>query len=157
MQKTLTIVTAADVKYWRSLYQLLLSAERTRLHRTHKFIAYDLGLGEKLADLTRRFPWVTFRRFAFENYPAHVALEARSYAWKPMIVGDVLAQSDGYVLWLDSATILKRRGLNHAGRDRVHAYPLRCQLDREVTDERLERRLRGADQHVVLKHPDRPE
>ena len=53
--------------------------------------------------------------------------------------------------------VLQRAGLDDAPRDGVDADPARRQLDREVADERLERRLRGADERVVLEHPLRAE
>ena len=53
--------------------------------------------------------------------------------------------------------VLERAGLDDAGRDGVDADPARRELDREVADERLERRLRDADQRVVLEHALRAE
>ena len=47
--------------------------------------------------------------------------------------------------------MLERAGLDDARGDRVHA-DRRRELDREVADERLERRLRGPNQRVVLEH-----
>lgn len=102
----LTIATAADQQYWRCLHQFLLSAERRGFDRRYRVVAYDLGLEpDTLSGLRRRFPRCDFRRFAFENYPPHVAMACRSYAWKPVIVADLLEEFGGLVLWLDSATL----------------------------------------------------
>jgi len=104
----LTVVTGADQSFARCLYQFLLSAERRHLPRRHRFIAYDLGLEPATRlDLERRFTWCAFRPFDFTQYPAHVAVARRTYAWKPMIVAEVAEQSDGLVLWLDSATLFR--------------------------------------------------
>jgi hypothetical protein len=100
------IVTAANQLYWRCLYQFLRNMERRRLHRRHRIIAYDLGLQpQTLALLERRFGWCEFRRFRFEDHPPHVAVEAGAYAWKPLIVAEVVEAADGPVIWGDSATL----------------------------------------------------
>jgi len=102
----LTVVTAADQQYWRCLHQFLASAERWRFDRRYRLLVYDLGLDvATLQRLRRRFPRCEFRRFAFEAYPAHVAVSRRTYAWKPVIVAEVLQETGGLVLWLDSATL----------------------------------------------------
>ncbi len=104
-----TIVTGADERYWRCLYQLLISVERHRVQSTASLIAYDLGLQPAtLAILRKRFGWCDFRPFDFELYPAHVRLEAGAFAWKPVIVAGVMEETLGPVLWLDSATIIKQ-------------------------------------------------
>jgi hypothetical protein len=104
----LTVVSAGNEKFWRCLYQLLRSAERQRLAGKHRFLVYDLGLSAMtLQRLTRRFAWCTFRRFAFERYPPHLAIARQTYAWKPVIVAETLEQLGGHVLWLDSATIFR--------------------------------------------------
>jgi hypothetical protein len=100
------IVTAADQLYWRCLYQLLRNVERRRLQRHHRVIAYDLGLEPRtLAQLTNRFGWCEFRRFRFEDHPPHAAVAAGAYAWKPLIVAQVVEAADGPVIWADSATL----------------------------------------------------
>jgi hypothetical protein len=117
----MTIVTAADRRYFRTLCQLLLSIERHRVDRRHAVVVYDLGLDEtQLQDLRRRHPRVLVRRFPFEDHPPFVAERARLrpgrhawgevvgfYAWKPIIVCAVLEESRGPVLWLDSATLVR--------------------------------------------------
>ena len=72
----------------------------------YRWLVYDLGLGLAARDrLTRAFPWISVRKFDFSAYPPHVALEARSYAWKPIVVAEVLDEFQVPVLWLDSATV----------------------------------------------------
>ena len=53
--------------------------------------------------------------------------------------------------------VLERARLDDAARDGVDPDSAWCELDGEVADERLERRLRGADQRVVLEHALRAE
>ena len=106
------IVTAADRRFWRSLYQFLLNAERKGIQKENRFLCYDLGLGEAARSLTeRRFPWCELRKFDFNRYPPHVALSRKSYAWKPVILHDICAEFLGLVLWLDCATLFRTRSL----------------------------------------------
>lgn len=102
------VLSAADRVYWRCAYQFLRSAERIGLHHRFQFILYDLGLGEKRPPLEQRFSWCEFRTFPFASYPPHVALARGTYAWKPILVADVLSEGSEVVLWFDSATIFKR-------------------------------------------------
>jgi hypothetical protein len=107
------ILTAASQAYWRCLYQLLRDIERRRLHTAHRVIAHDLGLdADTLARLTRWFGWCQFRRFRFEEHPSHVAVAAGTYAWKPLIVDEVVREAQGPVLWLDSATLMRTGDLS---------------------------------------------
>lgn len=107
-QKRPVIITGADQVYARTLWQFLRSAERAQVSGTYRWLVYDLGLSLAWRDrLTRDFPWITVRSFDFSAYPPHLALARRSYAWKPVIINEVLDEFDAPVLWLDSATIVK--------------------------------------------------
>jgi len=100
-----TVVSAADHKYARSLWQFLRSAERHGLPSAHTFIVFDLGMTE--ADrrgLTSRFAWCRFEPFPFDRYPAHVR-RLVSCSWKPIIIDALLERRGGLLLWLDAATI----------------------------------------------------
>ncbi len=103
------IVTAADQRFWRSLYQFLRSAERCRLFDRYRVIVYDLGLSaDTRASLQRRFGGCEFRCFDFSVHPPHVAMARGTYAWKPVIVSDLAEEFSGaFILWFDSATILR--------------------------------------------------
>ena len=129
----ITLVTAADQKYWRCLHQFLANLERCSLAKAHPVIAYDLGLASTtLEQLRTRFPWCEFRRFAFERYPAHYAISAdpvkELYAWKASLLAEVAAETDGILLWCDSATLFRVRDLDFLARIvRVHGvYALRA-------------------------------
>ena len=104
------VLSAADSRYFRSLWQFLLSAERPGLFRLCTWRIYDLGLQlQQLQRLRRRFQWCEFITFEFSRYPGHVALEAHSYAWKPIIIAENLLTAVTPVFWFDSATILHTR------------------------------------------------
>ncbi len=102
------MLTAADRRYWRCLYQFLLGAERRKLHTAHGFVAYDLGLGaERRGLLEKRFAWCRFRPFDFAAYPPHIGRDLRDTAWKPMLIAQAMECDGGILLWLDSATVIK--------------------------------------------------
>ena len=99
------MVTAADHRFARTLWQLLRSAERERLSDVHQFIVVDLGL--TAADrrwLEPRFPWCAFEPFPFERFPTHVR-RLTAFAWKPILLDEILRLRGGKILWLDSATL----------------------------------------------------
>lgn len=100
-------MTGANQPFARTLWQFLRSAERAGLQSTYRWMVYDLGLGLAARDmLTRSFPWISVRNFDFAAYPPHVAMKSRSYAWKPIIMAEVLDEFQAPSLWLDSATIV---------------------------------------------------
>jgi hypothetical protein len=102
-----TIISAADHRYFRTLCQLLLSAERHGAVTPFEWVILDLGLTDTdRARLDTRFPWVRVERFAFDRHPPHVR-RIETCAWKPVAIDDVLRRRGGSVLWLDSATILQ--------------------------------------------------
>lgn len=123
-----TIVTACDERYWRTAEAFFASAARRRLHRGHRFVCYDLGLDPMhRRALERRFPWCQWRTFDFTAHPPHFRLSARTYAWKPWVIGDVVRRDGGLVLWLDSATLFHTQDLSPLARhvDSRGIYTLR--------------------------------
>lgn len=112
----LTVVSGASAGYFRCIDRFLASALRHRLPQRHRVIVYDLGLtaGQR-RELERLHPWCEWRAFDYSRHPPHVRLEAGHYAWKPIIVADLLEELGNQVLWLDSATLL------HANLDEVRA------------------------------------
>ncbi len=112
----LTVVSGASTRYFRCMERFLRSAERHRLPERHRFIAYDIGLAaDQRRELEQLHPWCEWRTFNFSAYPPHVRLESCHYAWKAIIVADLLEEVGHQVLWLDSATIL------HADLEEVRA------------------------------------
>ena len=108
MTSSPTIVTASDETYWRCLWQFFLSARRRGIDSQARIVVYDLGLGAAtLARFGQAFPWIQFRKFDFTQYPPHVAVAARTYAWKPLVVALAAAEFGGEILWLDSANLFR--------------------------------------------------
>jgi hypothetical protein len=101
----LVVVTAASSNHFGALLQMLES-----LRRLDAVVeCYDIGLN---ADEVRRLPrWagVSHRTFDYASYPPffHVSRNAGEYAWKPVIVAEVVdrlraAGRSADVLWADA-------------------------------------------------------
>jgi hypothetical protein len=100
-----TIVTAADHRFARTLWQMLRSMERERLIPVHTVVVFDLGLtAVDRRWIERRFSWCAIETFPFERFPAHVR-RLSAFAWKPLLVDEALRARGGQILWLDSATL----------------------------------------------------
>ena len=67
---------------------------------------YDLGLKTSEATEISKESRIEYRKFDFSRYPAHVK-NLHNYAWKPLIIQQLLAEFDG-VLWFDSSIRFKR-------------------------------------------------
>jgi hypothetical protein len=102
---TLIIVTAASSNHFGALRQMLESLRRLAA----RVECYDIGLTGEEARALPRWDGVVYHTFDSAAYPAHmhVSVNAGEYAWKPVIVADVVERvrasarpSD--VLWADA-------------------------------------------------------
>jgi hypothetical protein len=104
----LTIVTGADSSHAKSLGQLILSIRRHEPNA--RVVVYDLGLtpGQR-AEIERLAPRAIVRTFEFSRYPDwfNIRVEAGQYAWKPVLVEEVMRESRGPVVWLDAGDTLR--------------------------------------------------
>jgi len=102
----LVIVTGASSNHFRCLNNLLHTIDV--FEPESRVFVYDLGLTgaerRQLRDQGREL-----RRFPFEQYPPHLDLRNNfgHYAWKPVIIADVLKETGGRVLWLDAGNLLE--------------------------------------------------
>lgn len=72
---------------------------------------YDLGLtATEVAFVRANYSWTTLRTFNFSQYPPYFKIEVAmgEYAWKPIIVKEMLDTTTSAVLWLDSGDRLTR-------------------------------------------------
>lgn len=49
----------------------------------------------------KKLAHVIYRKFEFEKYPPHIK-NLRNYAWKLLLIGELLSEFDG-VMWIDSS------------------------------------------------------
>lgn len=100
-----TIVTAASSNHFRCLTHLLYSI--SLFEPTTPVIIYDLGL-KAIETKKLNNTACDLRRFAFESYPPHlnIAVERGQYAWKPVLIAEVLNEIRGSLLWLDAGNLI---------------------------------------------------
>lgn len=122
MVSPLVLVSGADQRYYRCLWQFVRSLKRHGLDRRHRIILYDLGLAAKqrsrLERETQKASGFEWRCFPFDRYPGHLRPEAGTYAWKPVLIADLFEELKQDVFWMDSATLLL--GSLDAVADAVH-------------------------------------
>lgn len=121
----LTIVSGADSKYFRCLYQFLQSIFAANIYYENRIIIYDLGLTAAQINILTNKKVVKFdfelRAFPFNDYPEYFKIQPNypinekrdikveshgCYAWKAVIVSKVFTEIKANILWLDSATII---------------------------------------------------
>ena len=103
----LVIVTGADSSHFKSLRQFLASL--FAYEPGIRAIAFDLGLSSaEVASLQNNFQDLEIRRFPFEDYPEYfdIRINAGQYAWKPVIVGNLLEEFHGCVCWMDAGNVV---------------------------------------------------
>jgi len=66
-----------------------------------KVIFYDLGLENSQVSRVKSLPFVNYRKLNFDYYPSHVR-NLHTYAWKPLIIQQILTDFDG-VMWFDTS------------------------------------------------------
>jgi len=101
----LIVVTAASSNHYGALCQMLVSLQRLKA----RVECYDIGLTREEARALPRWEGVTHHRFDYDRYPPHMNVEvnAGEYAWRPIIVAEVVERSRAQeypsdVLWADA-------------------------------------------------------
>jgi len=103
----LTLVTAADETHARSLEQFLKSAQKN--HQKDKMVIIDLGLSDESVQRLQKIDLPSdIRRFNYSKYPAwfDVSVNAGEYAWKPIIINDIVQEQGGVVSWMDAGNMI---------------------------------------------------
>ena len=102
---TLIVVTAASSNHFGALRQMLESLRRLDA----RVECYDIGLTPEEARALPRWDGVVYHTFDYDAYPSYmnVAVNAGEYAWKPVIVADVVERARAEerpsdVLWADA-------------------------------------------------------
>jgi len=101
-KQKLVIVTGSDSSHFKSLYQLLESLNV--YEKNTKTIIFDLGITTKERDIIKKyFPNTELRKFDYAQYPPYfnIKLNAGEYAWKPVIINNILNEFKTSVCWLD--------------------------------------------------------
>lgn len=92
------IVTAVSSNHFAPATWLLKSIREQE--PTAPVIVYDLGLTMPQIQYMRGLD-VEYRLFDYWRWPQHVLLAEETYAWKPIIIYEML-QKHGEVVWMDA-------------------------------------------------------
>jgi len=107
--KTLAMVTGADSSHFLSLKQFVRSAYQHE--RFTRVLAYDLGLTQsEREDLRCTFPDLEIRVFDYSKYPDYfnIRVNAGEYAWKAVIISDVVDELQCPVCWMDAGVVITK-------------------------------------------------
>ena len=66
-----------------------------------KYFFYDLGLSDEQIKEVKNMPDLVYRKFDYSAYPEHVR-NLHNYAWKPLIIQEMLSEFDG-TMYFDSS------------------------------------------------------
>lgn len=101
-KQDLVIVTGSDSSHFKSLQQLLKSLS---IHeKKTKVIVFDLGITTSESEKMKNdFPDFELRTFEYSRYPSYFNIKenAGEYAWKPVIINNILNEFKTSVCWLD--------------------------------------------------------
>lgn len=106
--ENMIVVSAADSSHFKSLCQFLGSFFRYEKEAS-RVIVYDLGLqAVERREIGDRFPSVEMRTFDYSRYPEHLDIKVNhgEYAWKPVIIAEVLEQFLCPVCWMDAGCLI---------------------------------------------------
>lgn len=101
-------VSAAEKNYFSQLIALI---ESFLSHSKCRIIIYDIGLEKNQVEkLTKEYPDIEIRSFDFKKYPEFISQyfddKLGNYAWKPIIVNEVLIEFKSKVVWLDAGNLI---------------------------------------------------
>lgn len=103
----LVIVTGADSTHYKSLCQFLSSLF---LHEPKiRAVVFDLGLRDsERQHLEKSFSSADLRRFDYTQYPNYfnIKINAGEYAWKPIILNNILNEFKCCVCWMDAGNLV---------------------------------------------------
>lgn len=105
----LVIVTGADSSHYKSLCQFL--SHLLRHEPIIKVVVFDLGLSNyERQYLSDNFLTIDLRRFDYAKYPDYFNIKINSgqYAWKPVILADILNEFKCCVCWMDAGNVVTK-------------------------------------------------
>jgi len=106
-------ITAADSEYYEPCLSLVKNIRK--LDPKSKIVVYNLGMTSKQTSILITIDNLDLVEFEFENYPSFIKEKKLpdnrlgNYAWKAVIISEVLKNYTGNIIWLDSACILDKK------------------------------------------------
>lgn len=108
MLTPLTIITAADAKFFTPLQNLLWTVAQSE--PASKLVVWDIGMtAAQLATLKTTYPKIDVRTFDFTKYPAYFSPKTNSGrdAFRPASLSLAATEFGGFILWLDATSIIQ--------------------------------------------------
>jgi len=105
--KKFIIITGSNSLYFNNLKKLLKSIRFNE--KNTKIIVFDLGLKKnEVKELKNKFKKIDLRKFNFSKYPKYfnININAGEYAWKPIIISNILEEFKCSVFWMDASNIV---------------------------------------------------
>ena len=106
-------MTASDSSHEKSLIKFVETVKK--YEPSAKLIIYDLGLSDHVVKyISEISPNTLIKKFEYYRYPSwfNIKINAGEYAWKPVIVYEVVSKAHGPVVWMDAGNRIKSK-LNH--------------------------------------------
>ena len=118
MYRRLVVLTAFSSNHFREALDMIGSVQRYL--PCAKIIVYDIGLKREERGKVSVFCNVELRSFKFNKYPPYVKRNINNYAWKPLILHEVVDEGYDVILFGDTSLRLIAHNISTA---------LQCLLD----------------------------
>ena len=104
-------ISAAEKNYFSQLRSLI---ETFQDNSKCKLIIYDIGLEKNQVEILKKeYKDIEIRTFDFKKYPEFVSQyfdgKLGNYAWKPIIVNEILEEFKSKVVWLDAGNLINSK------------------------------------------------
>lgn len=106
----LIFVTGTDSSHFNSCCQFIKSV--TKYESKSKIIVYDLGMKkEELESMKKINEKIEIIHFDYSKYPEYfnIKVNAGEYAWKPVILKNLIDEHECFVCWMDSGNVINKR------------------------------------------------
>jgi len=101
MYRRLVALTAFSSNHYREALDMIGSVQKYLPHT--KIIVYDIGLTAKERKKVLTFCNVELISFNFTKYPPHVKMNLNNYAWKPLILQELVGHEYDVILYGDAS------------------------------------------------------
>ncbi|KAL6722462.1 hypothetical protein Aduo_017587 [Ancylostoma duodenale] len=88
-----------------------LVASIRAFYKTARIVVYDIGLSKKSAIRVKRWCYVEYRQFNFEDHPRYFR-QLFTFRWKPIVIAEAL-RDFGVIWYMDTSVILQKGDLRH--------------------------------------------
>ena len=118
MYRRLVALNAFSSNHYREALDMIGSVQKYLPHT--KIIVYDIGLTAEERESVSTLCNVELRSFNFNKYPPHVKRNIRNFAWKPLILQELVDEEYDVILYGDASLRVTAHNIGTA---------LQCLLD----------------------------